>query len=178
MSDQSPGVGELAPFLPTQKKGKGAKKPRAGSDPAKVQAVERLFRSVPKGLSSSSDETQVRVSTIQALERILKKDITTRHELEEYVTAYVGNLDGRRSSLKERVKRARKRLQLSQLALAHQLGYRNHTTIAQVERGCRIPTRRILEWLETTETSQKRSRTGAPEKHSVHIPPQEIEGGQ
>ena len=64
---------------------------------------------------------------------------------------YLEGHDGRRMPISQAIRRARKKLKLTQRQLAEKLGFNDHTLISKYENGERVPPRRVLKWLKEGE---------------------------
>ena len=92
-----------------------------------------------------------RIEMIPYLERLFRTEIRNKAQLGELVTRFLGNQDGRCLPAPQAIKRARKKLKLSQRQLALHLGLKDHTLISKIESGKREPSAKVLKWLKEAE---------------------------
>jgi transcriptional regulator with XRE-family HTH domain len=92
-----------------------------------------------------------RVGRIRCLEKLMRTDFASTTDLRQDVERYLSGYDGRRRPVPQAIKRARKKLKLTQRQLAERLGFKDHTLISKYESGKRVPTDRVHEWLRKTE---------------------------
>jgi len=92
-----------------------------------------------------------RVRLIQLLEKLLRKDFTSTRELKLHVERLVASPDGRRMPISQALRRARKKRKLTQRQLAEHLGFKDHTLISKYEKGERLPSAKVIEWLKEGE---------------------------
>ena len=92
-----------------------------------------------------------RVGRIRYLEKLMRTEFASTADLRQHVERYLSGHDGRRLPVPQAIKRARKKLKLSQNQLAELLSLKDHTLISKYESGKRVPTNRVLEWLRKTE---------------------------
>ena len=81
----------------------------------------------------------------------MRTDFASTADLRHHVERYLSGYDGRRLPVPQAIKRARKKLKLTQRQLAELLGFKDHTLISKYESGKRVPTDKLLEWLCKTE---------------------------
>ena len=116
-----------------------------------------------------------RVEMIRYLERLFRTEIRNKAQLEELVTGFLG--DGRCLPATQAVKRARKKLKLSQRQLAVHLGLKDHTLISKIESGKREPSAKVIEWLHGIENvTAKRPVKG--KSRTPRIPVTSIRGNE
>lgn len=92
-----------------------------------------------------------RVGRIRYLEELMRTEFASTADLRQHIERYLNGHDGRRLPVPQAIKRARKKLKLSQSQLAELLSLKDHTLISKYESGKRVPTDRVLEWLRKTE---------------------------
>ena len=115
----------------------------------KMYFMKKLFELIINhSLPDDSESIQWRVSAIKYFEIVLKKEFVDTHDFKQKVGDYLKGYDLRKPANKERIKKARKKLGLTQKNLALQLGYKSHVPIAQFESGTRSPSSKVIEWLE------------------------------
>ena len=94
---------------------------------------------------------QVRTNIVQLLEKLLRTEFINTRDLRRKVDQYLGNYELRMRPVGERIKRARKKLRLTQAELATNLGFSSRVQIAYLENGHRYPPSKIFKWLEDHE---------------------------
>jgi len=90
----------------------------------------------------------LRVRLIQFLEKRLRKDFASTRDLKQHVERFVAGHDGRRMPISQAIRRARKKRKLTQRQLAEHLGFKDHTLISKYEKGERVPSGKVIEWLK------------------------------
>jgi len=107
-----------------------------------------------------------RVRMIVYFERLFRTQIQNKGQLGGLVERFLGGRDGRKLSISQAIRRARRKLKQSQWQLAEHLGLKDHTLISKYESGRREPSKKVLEWLKETESvTEKR-----PVRHSSRTP--------
>ena len=84
---------------------------------------------------------------------MLNTEFKNTRDLRQKVQKYLKGYEIRKGSTGERIQRARKKLGVTQKELAKELGYKNHTAIAQFEKGLRYPPGKVFKWLEGVESA-------------------------
>lgn len=112
-----------------------------------VKKAIQIFEDTDRPIDS--DSVQWRVQIIRALENELRTGFKDTRDFRNKVGKYLAGYDLRKPRPPIRIIKARKKLGLTQMDLARQLGYKNHVPVAQFERGKRYPTRRVFKWLES-----------------------------
>jgi DNA-binding transcriptional regulator YiaG len=120
---------------------------RLGDQKYFVKKAYQVLCSADRPSDSSSD--QEHSGLVRELERRLKTEFNSTRDLNEKVEKYLAGYDLRKAEPSARLRRARKKLKLTQGELARRLGYTSHVPIANFERGKRPLTRRVSEWLES-----------------------------
>ena len=100
------------------------------------------------GRPCDSDSVEYRLGLIGDLEELMRTDFANTADLRHHVERYLSGYDGRRLPVPQAIKRARKKLKLTQRQLAELLGFKDHTLISKYESGKRVPTDKLLEWLK------------------------------
>ncbi len=101
--------------------------------------------------STDSPETQQRLEVLRSLEKEMKKDFQSTRQLKESMDVFFAGHDRRRLPVHQRIRRARRKMSLTQVGLARRLGFRGHSAINQYEKGKRQPTQKVLDWLAEAE---------------------------
>jgi transcriptional regulator with XRE-family HTH domain len=96
----------------------------------------------------------------------MRTEFASTADLRQQVERYLGSRDGRRLPVPQAIKRARKKLKLSQRQLAELLSFKDHTLISKFESGKRLPSAKVLEWLSGTENVTEKGPV-----HSKPLPP-------
>jgi DNA-binding transcriptional regulator YiaG len=96
------------------------------------------------------DSTSVdyRVELIRYLENLMRTEFASTKDLRQHVERYLDGHDGRRMPISQAIRRARKKLKLTQRQLAELLGFRDHTLLSQYENGERVPSGKVIKWLK------------------------------
>jgi len=94
---------------------------------------------------------EYRLVLIRRMEKLMRAEFVNTADMRHHVERYRDGHDGRRLPVPRAIKRARKKLKLSQHQLAELLGLKDHTLISKYESGKRMPTERVLEWLRRME---------------------------
>jgi transcriptional regulator with XRE-family HTH domain len=110
-----------------------------------------------------------RVGRIRYLEKLMRTEFVSTADLRQHVERYLGSHDGRRLPVPQAIKRARKKLKLSQSQLAELLSLKDHTLISKYESGKRVPTDRVLEWLRKAENVTRKGRVNG-NSQTPHFP--------
>jgi DNA-binding XRE family transcriptional regulator len=97
----------------------------------------------------NSNSIQEFIALIRDLEKRLKTQFNDTKDFRQKLEKYLEGYDLRKADPPSRLRRARKKLRLTQMELARHIGYTSHVPIAQFEKGKRAPTRRVLEWLDS-----------------------------
>jgi len=92
-----------------------------------------------------------RLRQIRSLEKKFKTDFLCTGDMRQHAERYLAGFDGRRLPVPQAIKKARKKLKLTQRQLAELLGFKDHALISKYESGKRVPTDRVHEWLRKTE---------------------------
>jgi len=95
-----------------------------------------------------SASVEYRLALIRFLEKLMRTDFANTADLRQHVERYLGGYDGRRLPVPQAIKRARKKLKLTQRQLAEKLGFKDHTLISKYEKGQRVPSEKVIEWLK------------------------------
>jgi transcriptional regulator with XRE-family HTH domain len=114
-----------------------------------VKRIWQVLNASDKPCDSAS--VDYRVELIRYLEKLMHTEFASTKDLRQHVDRYLGSHDGRRLPIPEAIKRARKKLKLSQKQLAEELGFKDHTLISKYENGERVPPGKVLAWLERAE---------------------------
>jgi hypothetical protein len=88
------------------------------------------------------------VGRIRYLEKLMRTEFASTANFRQHVDRYLSGYDGRRLPVPQAIKRARKKLKLTQRQLAELLGFKDHTLISKYESGKRVPTDKVIEWLK------------------------------
>ncbi len=97
---------------------------------------------------TDSNTTQWRTLLVQCLENTLGTEFENTRDLKRKVEKYLKNYDVRKGTAGNRIKKARKKLGLTQKQLAKELGYSSHAAINQFEQDSRYPPAKVFKWLE------------------------------
>ena len=89
-----------------------------------------------------------RVGLIRYLEKLMRTEFASTADLRQHVERYLSGFDGRRLPVSQAIRRARKKLKLTQRQLAEQLGFKDHTLISKYEKGQRVPSDKVIAWLK------------------------------
>jgi hypothetical protein len=89
-----------------------------------------------------------RIGRIRYLEKLMRTDFASTADFRQHVERYLEGYDGRRLSVPQAIKRARKKLKLTQRQLGERLGLKDHTLISRYEKGQRVPSEKVIEWLK------------------------------
>ena len=92
-----------------------------------------------------------RIGRIRYLEKLFRTEFANTADLRLHMERFLDGHDGRRLPVPLAIKRARKKLKLTQRQLAEMLGLKDHTLISKYESGNRVPTANVLEWLKGAE---------------------------
>ncbi len=92
--------------------------------------------------------TQWRVSAIEFLEKFFKSSFSSTRDMKRKTEDYLNGFEVRKKPVAERIRKARRKKRWSQQELAKHLGYKNHVSIAQFEKGLRYPPAKVFRWLE------------------------------
>jgi hypothetical protein len=95
-----------------------------------------------------SASVDYRVGLIRFLEKLMRTEFASTADLRQHVERFLDGYDGRRLPVPQAIKRARKKLKLTQRQLAEQLGFKDHTLISKYEKGQRVPSAKVIEWLK------------------------------
>jgi len=95
-----------------------------------------------------SASVDYRIGLIRFLEKLMRTEFASTTDLRQHVERYLEGHDGRRLPVPQAIRRARKKLKLTQRQLAEQLGFKDHTLISKYEKGERVPSDKVLEWLK------------------------------
>lgn len=129
--------GRLMPALP----------PEVAKD--KRPAVKRLWLALTdQDRPCDSASVDHRIGLIRFLEKLMRTEFASTTDLRQHIERYLEGHDGRRLPVPQAIKRARKKLKLTQRQLAEQLGLKDHTLISKYEKGQRVPSEKIIEWLK------------------------------
>ena len=103
------------------------------------------------GMSQTSPKPQeyppVRIPTIPATHSERRRP-RIGAERRWATSMYLSGYDGRRLPVPQAIKRARKKLKLTQRQLAERLGFKDHTLISKYEKGQRVPSDKVIQWLK------------------------------
>jgi DNA-binding transcriptional regulator YiaG len=92
-----------------------------------------------------------RVALIGYLEKLMQTSFASTADLRQHVERYLSGFDGRRLPVPQAIKRLRKKLGLTQRRLGEILGFKDHTLISKLEKGQRVPSDKVIEWLKGGE---------------------------
>jgi transcriptional regulator with XRE-family HTH domain len=92
-----------------------------------------------------------RVGRIRYLEKLMRTEFASTADLRHHIERCLNGHDGRRLPVPQAIRRARRKLKLSQNQLAELLGLKDHTLISKYESAKRVPSDRVLEWLRQAE---------------------------
>ncbi|MGA2363414.1 MAG: helix-turn-helix domain-containing protein [Candidatus Aminicenantales bacterium] len=106
------------------------------------QVLNDLDRPCDSGL------VNCRVELIRYLEKLMRTEFASTADLRQHVERYLSGHDGRRLPVPQAIKRARKKLKLTQSQLAELLGFKDHTLISKYEKGQRVPSDKVIKWLK------------------------------
>jgi hypothetical protein len=95
-----------------------------------------------------SASVDYRVELIRCLEKLIRTEFASTRDLKQHVERFLAGPDGRRMPISQAIRRARKKLKLTQRQLAELLGLRDHTLISKYETGERVPSGKVIEWLK------------------------------
>jgi len=95
-----------------------------------------------------SVSTQWRISVVEFIENFFRSPFVNTRDFKSKTADYLNGYEIRRKPVSERIKKARKKKRWSQQELARQLGYKNHVSIAQFEKGLRYPPAKVFRWLD------------------------------
>jgi len=109
---------------------------------------------------------EYRVGQIRCLERLTRTEFACTADARQHIERYLEGYDGRRLPFPQAIKKARKRLKLTQPQLAELLGFKNHALISKLESGKRLPNDRVIEWLRKVENVTRKK----PVKGSSRTP--------
>jgi DNA-binding XRE family transcriptional regulator len=91
---------------------------------------------------------QWRVNVIRCLENMLRTDFKNTRDFKRKIENYLKNYEIRKGSAADRIKKARKKLRLTQEQAAEHLGFKTHVTFVNYEKGKRYPPDKVFRWLE------------------------------
>ena len=91
---------------------------------------------------------QWRVNVIRCLENMLRTDFKNTRDFKRKIENYLNNYEIRKGSAADRIKKARKKLKLTQKQAAEHLGFKTHVTFVNYEKGKRYPPDKVFRWLE------------------------------
>jgi len=91
---------------------------------------------------------EYRVGRIRFLENLMRTEFASTADFRQHVDRYLSGYDGRRLPVPQAIKRARKKLKLTQRQLAELLGFKDHTLISKYEKGQRVPSGKVIQWLK------------------------------
>lgn len=91
---------------------------------------------------------QWRVNVIRCLENMLRTDFKNTRDFKRKIENYLNNYEIRKGSAADRIKKARKKLRLTQKQAAEHLGFKTHVTFVNYEKGKRYPPDKVFRWLE------------------------------
>jgi DNA-binding transcriptional regulator YiaG len=115
----------------------------------KRSAVKRISRALNDPDRPFDPESlDHRLRQIQYLEKLFKAEFSCTGDMRQLIERYLEGFDGRRLPIPQAIKRARKKLKLTQQQLAETLGLRDHTLISKYETGRRVPSNKVIEWLK------------------------------
>lgn len=95
-----------------------------------------------------SVSVEYRLGLIRFLEKLMRTEFASTADLRQHVERFLDGYDGRRLPLPAAIRRARKKLKLTQRQLAEQLGFKDHSLISKYEKGQRVPSAKVIEWLK------------------------------
>jgi len=98
-----------------------------------------------------SASVEYRLGLIRFLEKLMRTEFASTADLRQHMERFLDGHDGRRLPVPQAIKRARKKLHLTQRQLAELLNLKDHTLISKFESGKRLPSAKVLEWLSGTE---------------------------
>jgi DNA-binding XRE family transcriptional regulator len=137
VSDSTPLTGILGTLIP----------PEVAKDKqALVKWIYKVISDPDRPCDSAS--VDLRLMLIDHLQDLMRTRFANTADLRQHVDRFLDNPDGRRLPIPQAIKRARKRLGLTQRQLAEQLSLKDHTLISKFEKGKRLPTKGIIEWLK------------------------------
>ena len=79
-----------------------------------------------------------RVGLIRYMEKLMRTEFASTADLRQHIERFLEGHDGRRLPVPQAIKRARKKLHLTQRQLAELLNLKNHTLISKFESGKRL----------------------------------------
>ena len=91
---------------------------------------------------------QWRVNVIRCLENMLRTDFKNTRDFKRKIENYLKNYEIRKGSAADRIKKARKKLRLTQKQAAEHLGFKTHVTFVNYEKGKRYPPDKVFRWVE------------------------------
>ena len=109
---------------------------------------------------------EYRLRLIRCLEKLMRTEFASTADLRQHIERYLEGHDGRRLPVPQAIKRARKKLHLTQRQLAELLNLKDHTLISKFESGRRLPSAKVLDWLSRTENVTEKGPV-----HSKPLPP-------
>ena len=114
--------------------------------------VKKIYEIITK-LGRPGDEKSVewRITALRSLKNMFRTDFKNTREFKDKIENYLEGYDLRKSEPKYRLKKARKKANLTQKDLAKLLGYKSQVSIAHFEEGKRYPPKKILQWLGEQE---------------------------
>jgi len=78
-----------------------------------------------------SASVDYRIGQIRYLEKLMRTEFASTADFRQHVDRYLSGYDGRRLPVPQAIKRARKKLKLTQRQLAELLGFKDHTVFSQ-----------------------------------------------
>ena len=115
----------------------------------KRYVVKKLLQIIQqKDHRKNPTSTQWRVGVIEYLEKFFRTSFTCTRDMKMKIGDYLNGYEVRKRPAAARIRRARKKKRWSQQDLAQHLGYKNHVSIAQFEKGLRYPPAKVFRWLE------------------------------
>jgi transcriptional regulator with XRE-family HTH domain len=118
------------------------------------------------GRPCDSASVEYRLGVIRFLEKLMRTEFASSADLRQHMERFLDGHDGRRLPVPQAIKRARKKLHLTQRQLAELLNFKDHTLISKIESGKRLPSAKVLEWLSRTENVTEKGPV-----HSKPLPP-------
>lgn len=97
---------------------------------------------------NDSDSVQWRVQLVRCLESLLNTQFRNTRDFRRKIKEYLKNYEIRKKPVGDRIKKARKKLGLTQKQVAEQLGFKSHVAIVNYEKGKRYPPNKVFQWLD------------------------------
>ena len=111
--------------------------------------VKKLYQIISNpDRPTDADSFQWRLKAVKVLEKMLRTDFKNTRDFRRKVENYLKNYEIRKGSAAYRIKKARKKLRLTQKQAAEHLGFKTHVTFVNYEKGKRYPPDKVFRWLE------------------------------